>query len=205
MFSLGWINDVTVKFFKLFGYKERESSSYFPNVSGGLIVPALLVIAVLPAVAEEFLFRGIILNSIEKDTGSIRAVFICGFLFSLFHASPEQTVYQFLAGCAFALLALRSRSILPTVLIHFINNATIVIFQACRLLDDGNLIITDEANVALIAVGAVSLTVGVLHLIFDKGELKKHEKGSVKTLFLYLSPAVAILGIIWLLSLFGVA
>ena len=107
LFSLSWLNDVSVKFFRLFGYVPRESESYFPDVKGGMIVPALLVIAVMPAFIEELLFRGAVLNSCENSMGSIRAIFIAGFCFSLFHGSPEQTVYQFVAGCAFAFIAVQ--------------------------------------------------------------------------------------------------
>lgn len=59
LFSLNWLNDLTVSFFELFGYVPRESSSYFPSLEGGLVVPALIVIAVLPAIFEETLFREI--------------------------------------------------------------------------------------------------------------------------------------------------
>lgn len=206
LFSLGWINSVSVEFFKLFGYKPREAKSYFPDLSGGKVVLGLLIIAVLPAVLEEFLFRGVIFNNIEGSVGSIRSIFIVGFCFSLFHGSPEQTLYQFITGCVFAFLAMRSGSILPTVMMHFINNALIVIFEACNLFnEEGNLIISNTANIVLTVVSALSLISGILWLVFDKTELKKCQKGGVKTFFLYAAPAIGILGLIWILSLFGVA
>ncbi len=127
LFSLGWVNDVSVKFFELFGYTARESTSYLPDVSGWHIIFALLVIAVLPAVCEELFFRGLLLNTSRGGTGDITAIFLCGLCFSLYHGNPEQTVYQFICGCAFAFLAVRSRSVTPSVLIHFINNAIIII------------------------------------------------------------------------------
>lgn len=205
LFSLGWVNDLSVKFFKLFGYKPRESESYFPSLSGGRVVLALFVIAVLPAVLEEFIFRGVIFRSIEGSVGSIRAIFIVGFCFSLFHGSPEQTVYQFIAGCAFTFLAMRSGSTLPTVMMHFINNALIVIFAACGLFnDEGNLILSDAANITLTVLSAVCLVGGIVWLVLDKTQIKKCQKGGVKTFFLYALPAIGILALIWILSLFGV-
>ena len=91
----------------------------------------------LPAFCEELLFRGVLLNACENGMGSIRAVFTVGFCFALFHGSPEQTVYQFIAGCVFAFVAVRSRSVTPSVLMHFINNALIVILGACGLYGEG--------------------------------------------------------------------
>lgn len=206
LFSLSWVNDVSVKFFKLFGYEQREAASYFPDLSGAKIIPALLVMAVLPAVMEELLFRGAILNGTVNGAGSIRTIFIVGFCFSLFHGSPEQTVYQFIAGCAFAFIAVRSGSILPSVLMHFINNALIVILSACNCFDEaGNLIISSGGNIALIVTSAVALVGALVWLILDKTPLKKCEKGGVKTFFLYGAVGIAAFGLIWILSLFGVA
>ena len=205
LFSLSWLNDVTVQFFKLFGYKERDSGSYFPNVSGGLIVPALLVIAVLPAFFEELLFRGVLLNSCENSMGSIRTIFIVGFCFSLYHGSPEQTVYQFIAGCAFAFLAIRSGSILPSVMMHFINNALILILYACGCYDEsGALIISTGGNIALMVTSALSLIGAVVWLILDKTPLKKCTKGGVRKFFIFASVGIAALGLMWIFSLFGV-
>lgn len=206
LFSLSWIDSAAVELFKLFGYKPRESSSYFPSLSGGRVVAAMIVIAVIPAVMEEALFRGVILNSVEKSAGSIRTIFIVGFCFSLFHASPEQTVYQFLAGCAFAFLAIRSGSILPSVVMHFLNNALLVIFGACNLYDEaGNLIVTEGTNIALIVTGALCLIGGLVWLILDKKPLIKCSKGGVKSFFLYGAIGIGVLGLVWILSLFGVS
>lgn len=206
VFALSWVNGVSVKFFELFGYKQREAGSYLPDLSGGKVVLALLVIAVLPALFEELLFRGIILNSCENGAGTVRTVFLVGFCFSLFHASPEQTVYQFITGCAFAFIALRSGSILPSVLMHFINNALIVIFAACGLFDEaGNLIISTGGNIALIVTSAVALIGALVWLILDKTPVKKCEKGGVKSFFFCAAPAIAVFGIVWIVSLFGVA
>lgn len=205
LFALSWLDSAAVEFFKLFGYKPREAGSYFPNLKGWRVVPAFLVIAALPAIFEEALFRGVILNCCEKTIGSIRTVFIVGFCFSLFHASPEQTVYQFIAGCAFAFLAIRSGSILPSVLMHFINNALILVFAACGLFDEaGNLIISDTANIILITLGALLLVGGLIWLILDKKPVIKCEKGGVKKFFIFASAGIAVLGLVWILSLFGV-
>ena len=206
LFSLSSLNGISVEFFKLFGYEPREASSYFPDVSGGMIVPALIVIALMPAVFEELMFRGLLLNCCESGMGSIRTILITGFCFSLFHASPEQTVYQFIAGCAFAFIAVRSGSILPSMVMHFINNALIIIFAACGLLDDaGDLAMSDTAYIIVTVLSAIAFIGAVVWLILDKTELKKSKRGEVKVFFLHASVAIGALGLIWILSLFGVA
>ena len=206
IFSLSWVNEVSVEFFKLFGYEQRESASYFPGLTGGYIVPALLVIAVMPAFFEELMFRGVLLNCGIRGLGSVRVILVTGFCFSLFHGSPEQTVYQFIAGCAFAFVAVRSGSILPSMLMHLINNALIVILQACGAFDAaGSLIISQGANIALTVCGALSLIGAAVWLVLDKKPLVKCEKGGVIAFFKYASAGIAILTIMWFLLLFGVA
>ncbi len=203
LFAVSELNILTLQFLKLFGYTPREQSSYLPDLHGGLIVPALLVIAVLPAVMEEFLFRGIILSNTRASMGDVRAIFIVGFCFSLFHASPEQTVYQFICGCAFALLAVRSGSLLPCVLIHFINNALIIILYACGVTDvNGNLSIPMAADIALTVTAAVAFVAGMAWLILDKKPFAKGQKGGVKNFFITSSVGIAILAVMWILSFF---
>ena len=206
LFSLSHLNLLFIKFFKLFGYVPKKSQSYFPDVSGGLIVPAIIVIAIIPAIFEEVMFRGLLLNCCWNGMGCIRAILVTGFCFSLFHGSPEQTVYQFIAGCAFAFLAVRSGSILPSILMHFINNALIVIFYACGLLDvSGNLTMPTTAFIIVTVFSAISFVGAVVWLVLDKTPLKKCEKGGVKGFFIYASVAIAVLGLIWILALFGVS
>lgn len=203
LFTLSWLDAIALEFFKALGYKERGASAYFPDMSGGKVVLALLVIAVCPAIFEEALFRGTILNTCENSLGTIRTMFVVGFCFSLFHASPEQTVYQFLAGCAFAFIALRSGSILPSVLMHFLNNALLVVFGAAGLYDEaGALVLSDTANVIIMITSCLCFAGAVIWLVLDKKPIKKCQKGAVKEFFKYASVGIAILGLSWLLTFF---
>ncbi|MDE6850360.1 MAG: CPBP family intramembrane metalloprotease, partial [Clostridia bacterium] len=133
LFSLSSVNEWLIKLFELMGYKRKQS--FLPDYSGWKVVPVLITYAVLPAIAEEILFRGILLNNTEQGVGSIRAILLSGFCFSLYHGSVEQTIYQFICGCLFALLAVRSRAITPTVVIHFLNNALIIVLYSVGAMD----------------------------------------------------------------------
>ncbi|MCH5142413.1 MAG: CPBP family intramembrane metalloprotease [Clostridiales bacterium] len=204
LFSLGKISQPISEFFKLIGYNQRSAKDILPNLSGGLVVPALIVIGVLPAVFEESLFRGVILRSCEMGCGTLFTVLLVGMSFSLYHTSPEQTVYQFFAGCVFAFIAVRSGSILPSVVMHFINNALIVIFGACGLLDAaGNLIIPFALDLSLAIAGGICLIGGLVWLILDKKSVpyKRAEAGTVKSFFITASLGLAILVILWISSL----
>ncbi len=150
LFSLNSLNEYLIRLFELMGYQRRVNP--LPDISGWKVVPALIVIAVLPAVFEEILFRGILLNNTEEGTGTVRAIFLSGFCFALYHGSVEQTVYQFVCGCLFAFLAVRSRSLAPTVVIHFLNNAVIIVLKACGLLDESGSLIISQTDQIIVSV-----------------------------------------------------
>lgn len=203
IFSLGTVNGYFVELLKLLGYTPKSST--LPSLEGGGVVGAIFVIAVLPAVFEEALFRGVLLKNAEEGAGSISAILLCGITFSLYHGSVEQTIYQFICGCLFALLAVRSGSILPTELIHFINNALIIICSACGALDAaGNLVMPQAANVALTISSAVCLVVAVVWLILDKKNLKPAKKGGTVAFVAWASLGLLIMAILWVSGLFGI-
>ena len=128
LLSLSSVNGLFLKWLERFGY--TPASPAVPSMSGAKIIPALLFIAVLPACLEELFFRGIVFHGMKKF-GNVAAVLASAGLFALYHQSPAQTIYQFICGACFALIALRSGSILPTVVSHFVNNALILILEAC--------------------------------------------------------------------------
>lgn len=205
-FSLNWLNGF---FIDLIGRETSEQtqkiSEFITSLSGAKIIPAILVIALLPAIFEEGLFRGVILNGCEQSMGSIRTIFTVGFCFSLFHGNVEQTIYQFIAGCLFAFVAIRSRSILPCMLMHFLNNALVIILSVCLGVDaNGDVVMGDAASITLIVLGAISLIGAVIWLSFDKTELKKCTKGGVAQFFIFAGVGIVILAIIWICSLFGI-
>ncbi len=205
MFSLLRVNDLFTRLLKLIFKNYTPSAGQLPPLEGFKIIPAILVIAVIPAFAEEAMFRCVLLKCCHSDCGTVRTVLLVGFCFALFHTAPEQTVYQFICGCSFALLTIRSGSPLPAVVIHFLNNAAIIIMSAAGALDaNGALIISYGGEIALTVVSAVALVGAVLWLIFDGKPLLKGSKGSVKNFFMFASVGIAVLALFWILKLFGV-
>lgn len=202
LFSLNSVNEYLIKLFELMGYTRRKS--FLPDYSGWKVLPVLIAVAVIPALAEEILFRGILLNNAEEGTGTVRAIFLSGFCFALYHGSVEQTVYQFVCGCLFALLAVRSRSVTPTVVIHFLNNALIIVLYAVGAMDPvtDKLIISNAGEIALSIVSALSLVGAVIWLILDKTPLKKCAVGGVKQFFLFASVGIGAMALMWIIGLF---
>jgi len=83
----------------------------------------LAVFALLPAICEELAFRGFILSGFSRNGRTGVAIVFSALLFGVMHMIPQQVFNAFLLGMVLGLLALRSGSILPGVLFHFVNNA----------------------------------------------------------------------------------
>lgn len=195
---------VFVAILEFFGYTPSESS--LPDFTGIKIIPAIISVAIVPAIFEELMFRGVILRSAEKSMGGVRAIFVTGFCFALMHGSPQQTVHQFLLGCGIAFLTLRSGSILPGMVAHFLNNLIALLLS---LVYDSIL----TANQTLLGIGimiflyiATEAFIGALiWLIFDrKNSLKKCQKGGVKVFFIAATLGIVLMSVMWLLDLFSI-
>ncbi len=126
LISLTELNALFVEWLENFGYQYQEPNLQYQGWLGFLGM--LLVVAVLPAILEELIFRGLLLKGLHAF-GNVGAIILCGGLFALYHQNPAQTIYQFCCGAAFALVALKSGSILPTVVSHFFNNALVLILN----------------------------------------------------------------------------
>ncbi len=196
LFSLSELNSYFTLFLEKLGYVSEGTP--VPDLSGWGILPAIVVIAALPAVFEETVFRGILAKSMhECGWGLAASALVSGALFALFHGSPEQTIYQFLCGVCFALIALRAGSILPTMLAHFANNAVILTFS--RFGYDELSSLPFGWYLALVITSAVCLIGSLVYLIFfDK---RGNRKGGVKEggrFFLAAGVGILICAIEWI-------
>lgn len=170
-FGLSEVNVLFVNF--LSGIGVEVASPSLPTYSPINVIMVIIAVCLLPAVFEEFLFRGIILKSLNK-TGVVFATVISGLLFSLFHMSPAQTVYQFIVGCLYSLIIIYGGNILYLIIIHFLNNLYIVLNFYYF-----NIVFDQTTYIIMTVVGLVSLILGVL-LLFYKRKPIAVEKGEKK-------------------------
>jgi membrane protease YdiL (CAAX protease family) len=88
----------------------------------------IIVIGLLTAIAEEFMFRGIIQSIFVRWTNnSHAAVWITAALFSAFHMDFYGFLPRLLLGVLFGYFVVWSGSIWPAIWAHFINNTTDVV------------------------------------------------------------------------------
>lgn len=83
---------------------------------------AVLLIAVVPALCEEFVFRGVLYHTYRRQR-IWPAVLISALFFGLMHLNFNQFCYAFLMGIFFALLIEATGSMWAPVIVHFTYNA----------------------------------------------------------------------------------
>ncbi len=90
----------------------------------------LFVVAVLPAIGEELLFRGIIQQKLEKSFGNaILALWITALLFSAFHLQFQGFIPRMILGAVLGYLLVWTRNLWIPIIAHFIFNAAQVMAQ----------------------------------------------------------------------------
>jgi sodium transport system permease protein len=85
-----------------------------------------VIAALLPALCEEVMFRGMILNTLLKKYGAFVSAVICGLLFGVFHFSFYRFIPTAIIGFFLSLLKIRTGSIIPPMFAHFVNNFIII-------------------------------------------------------------------------------
>lgn len=134
----------------------------------------ILVIAVLPAICEETLFRGFLFGTMKQKTKRITAILVVSALFGIYHMSLIKFFTTTLLGIMFAYAVSESESIFCSMLMHFCNNLTSVLVMKYEkqitdllpILVKTSFQVTDV--VLLLVIGAVGIAAGVLLLRVGK-------------------------------------
>jgi uncharacterized protein len=128
-------------------------------------IVVVFIIAVTPAICEEFLFRGLIFKNFEKSIPTGKAIFMTGLIFAIFHFHPFNLIPLILLGYYLTYTVYYSNSIWTGVLVHFINNfiSAYLVFRYGRESFDR----PDESlgdNIEVLIAGAVSAILFMLIL-----------------------------------------
>ena len=106
--------------FTILGLHIPEPDFSFPKQSEFLILFLIYVCLVGP-VLEEIIFRGFILKSMQRY-GNLTAMIVSSILFSMFHLNLVQFVNPILMGIVLSFIAIKSKSIFPSIIAHIFNN-----------------------------------------------------------------------------------
>lgn len=91
---------------------------------------SLFIIAILPALGEEFIFRGVVQPQLQRWTGKpILAIWLSAFIFSLVHFQFEGFLPRFFLGAVLGYLFHWTRSLWTPIAAHFLFNGLQVVAQ----------------------------------------------------------------------------
>lgn len=125
----------------------------------------LLSVVVLAPVAEELLFRGLLLEMLRRNMGVLAAVVASSAVFAAMHLQPAVMIDAFLAGLALCYIYLLTRSIYACIILHMFNNAIAMSMQVLEYRDKtlGELIDSSSAYFIIYALALAAVAVGVMH------------------------------------------
>lgn len=163
--------------FEQYGFHLPDAPSYLEATPQSLAVN-LLVMALLPAILEELLFRVTLLGTLRRY-GDGPAVLLSALLFGVMHGYAAQSLFAFLVGLVLGWLTVATGNVSVAVAIHFFNNALSVVLEYARMQlseTEGN-ILSALCMYGLLLLGLVLFIVTAvrrspLMRLPQKGELK---------------------------------
>ncbi len=110
-------------------FKESSEASYesLKDIMDNGFVITLLIVALLPAICEEMMFRGYIFAAVREKYRPVVAMIFVAVCFGLYHMSISRLFVTGLLGFGLCMSTYYTKSIFPGMLMHFINNSYSVI------------------------------------------------------------------------------
>ena len=148
------------------GY-EFSSSSSTGSVTIWTLVLGLIFTAVLPAICEENLHRGMLLFG-NTGMGMKNNILLTGLMFGLLHMNIEQFFYATIIGIFLNFVLYITESVYPCMIIHFMNNGIGVLLSyltATNTIQGGLFAKLNEITANNALVGFILIFIIVLVLV----------------------------------------
>ena len=94
---------------------------------------SIISIAVVPAIFEELLFRGILIGQIRKVMNKSSVILVSGFVFAILHLSPISLIWLIPTGIFLGWLRFYTGQLWLGVLYHFTYNTTLILISYFEL------------------------------------------------------------------------
>jgi len=105
----------------IYAYIGETWRSYFVN---------LFLLAIVPAISEELLFRGLIQNIFSKATQNVWVgITFSALVFALIHAQPFNVLPLFALAVCYGIIVAFTGSLWIAIALHFMNNALMLSFE----------------------------------------------------------------------------
>lgn len=122
----------------------------------------IVVVAVVPAICEEFLFRGFVQKSFEQRFSPFISILITSLFFGLYHFNPYDLLALVSLGFYFGFAAYMSDSIFVPMTLHFANNFITVLAVLILGTDE----LSKKSVIGSDSIGSALIGFSILAVIF---------------------------------------
>lgn len=122
----------------------------------------IIAVAITPAFAEEFAFRGILMGALRKYGNSF-AIITSAVLFGAMHGNIIQIPFAFILGLIFGYIDCKANSIIPSIIIHFLNNFYSVIMD---ILQSESIVTTHTFYIIYYGLFVAMLVLGISAFLY---------------------------------------
>lgn len=173
-----WLDSLEKRMISLEESAAHLTELFLQSHNYGDLMINLVMIAILPAIGEEFLFRGVFQRLFADWTKNAHlGVMLGAFIFSFFHFQFFGFLPRFLLGVYFGYLYVWSGTIWLPVAGHFINNGLAVAYYHFSTEQMGETLLdnigTNEQG-AFTLVGSIVLTTLLLYATFRLAGMRRH-------------------------------
>jgi membrane protease YdiL (CAAX protease family) len=118
-----WIADFWLQSYYFLDDGTKDGISLQRDIQQFGSISMVLAICFLAPLAEEILFRGILLKGLVNTLSPQWAILLSSMLFAAIHFSQNDTLTLFVVAVGYSMLTLKARSIWPAILAHVTNNS----------------------------------------------------------------------------------
>ncbi len=127
----------------------------FTELKNAPLLLQFISLCVIAPIFEEIIYRGIMLEQLNKRCGAVKAVLISSLFFGIIHFNVHQAVNGFFIGIVMGFIYIKTDSLLITMFLHFINNLYCLIVSYIPYLDK----IESDFSIVILLCGVILLFV----------------------------------------------
>lgn len=151
-------------FLKMESRSDNIYATLLQHNTGAHLFVNLIVMALLPAFAEELLFRGVLLRIFKSWTANIHlGVLFTSLVFTALHFQPYKFLPMVVLSVILCYAFYLTGSLWVPILLHFLNNALVIISEALSEGDMAPDMLGDEYSFSLLTT-AISLVFSLVIL-----------------------------------------
>ncbi|WP_305768956.1 CPBP family intramembrane glutamic endopeptidase [Candidatus Epulonipiscium viviparus] len=118
----------------------------------------ILMVVVYAGIVEEVIFRGLVYTRLKRGMPMAIAMILSSVAFGAVHGSPIQIIYATLIGLVLVWVFEKFKSIVPSIIVHMVNNAVGLIVAWAAPLLEGNML---AVMIYIISMSAVTIMAGI--------------------------------------------